>query len=266
MLKKVSLILVVVMLFSFTTTWAMSINITKDTEIHVSVSGFVGVVNLAISRFNMVIYSGQNANGIFDINLGEPLGTLDFFASDSSQNKTHTTITFDDTTIGYNKTVDFINNSTPMPTPSPTPTPIGDSIISLEFTVGKNYFYMYPLNSTKKTKCNMDVQTLFDASANRVLVPIRFFAQAAGYDVDWNEKNSQITLASSDTAVSMQVGSEYLIKDKEIIKMDEPLKIINARTYVPIRFIGEAFGYNVIWDGATQTATLSNEMREWENL
>ena len=34
--------------------------------------------------------------------------------------------------------------------------------------------------------------------------------------------------------------------------------IRNSSTFVPIRFISEQLGYNVAWDGATQTVTITN--------
>jgi len=243
------------MLLNFTSTYAMSINVSKDSEVHIVVSDFVGEVNLTITRFNMVIYSSlPSTTGIFDVNLGEVLGTLDLKASDSAGNSTDLSATFDNTTIGYNQTVDLLNSATPVPAISPSPSPTATT--KLEFTVGKKYFYIY---SPKKVKIDMDVQTVFDKNANRVLVPVRFFAEALGYNVTWDESTGEVTISSGNTIVSMQKDSEYLIKNDEIIKMDEPLQILNDRTYMPIRFVGEAFGYDVNWDAPSQTATLSSQ-------
>jgi len=249
--KKCAWILCFAILLNFTAAYAMGINVSKDSELHISVSDFVGEVSIYISRFNEIIYTAQNATGIFDVNLGEPLGTLDIKVCDSAGNSAETSVAFDSTTQFDNKVIIVVDTATPAPTVSPSP---AAAVSSLEFTVGKKFFYTY---SPKKTKHDMDVQTIFDESADRVLVPVRFFAETLGYNVAWDAASGGVTITSECTSVSMQKDSEYLIKNSAIIKMDEPLQIINDRTYMPIRFVGEAFGYNVSWDGASQTATLS---------
>ncbi|MDD4530301.1 MAG: copper amine oxidase N-terminal domain-containing protein, partial [Candidatus Gracilibacteria bacterium] len=57
----------------------------------------------------------------------------------------------------------------------------------------------------------------------------------------------------------------------EEIKLDVPPQIINGRTLVPIRFVGEAFGADVKWDGDNRiltitTAKYSDEPKETDNL
>ncbi|WP_077715279.1 copper amine oxidase N-terminal domain-containing protein [Desulforamulus ferrireducens] len=40
--------------------------------------------------------------------------------------------------------------------------------------------------------------------------------------------------------------------------MTAPAQIIKGSTLVPLRFVGEAFGCDVQWNNATQTATIKN--------
>lgn len=40
------------------------------------------------------------------------------------------------------------------------------------------------------------------------------------------------------------------------VALDSPAFIENSRTYLPVRFLAEAFGAKVAWDGASSTATL----------
>ena len=139
----------------------------------------------------------------------------------------------------------LINEST-TPTPSPS--------VSLEFTIDKNFFYIY---NPEKTRYDMDVKTLFNERQDRVLIPLRFFAESLGYSVDWDYRTDGVTISSTSTTIYMQIGSAFLIRNSEIIEMDEPLQEQNDRTYLPLRFVGEAFGFNVAWDYIKQMATLS---------
>ena len=34
-------------------------------------------------------------------------------------------------------------------------------------------------------------------------------------------------------------------------------RIKDSRTFIPVRFVSEMLGYNVAWDGATQTITIT---------
>jgi hypothetical protein len=57
----------------------------------------------------------------------------------------------------------------------------------------------------------------------------------------------------------MQVGNpEALVNGKKVM-LDAPPEIRSGRTFVPIRFISEAFGAIVEWDAATRTVTVIYE-------
>ena len=41
--------------------------------------------------------------------------------------------------------------------------------------------------------------------------------------------------------------------------LDVPAEITNGRTFVPVRFFGEALGMNVDWDGYTKTVIIESK-------
>ncbi|MBR5614707.1 MAG: copper amine oxidase N-terminal domain-containing protein [Clostridia bacterium] len=100
---------------------------------------------------------------------------------------------------------------------------------------------------------------------NRTFVPIRFLLEHFQYQVSWQDAEQMVFGAGPNGEIFvMQVGSELLFfKDAENnekkITMDVSpfLNLAEGRTYVPIRFIADAMGYEVGWDGATQTVTLT---------
>jgi hypothetical protein len=88
------------------------------------------------------------------------------------------------------------------------------------------------------------------------LVPLRFISESFGAEVQWNGALQVITIIYQTHAIQLQVGSTVAVVDNSIVKLDAPPKIINGRTLVPIRFISETFGAEVLWDGATKTVTI----------
>lgn len=89
----------------------------------------------------------------------------------------------------------------------------------------------------------------------RTFVPVRFLANALGVDdenIDWEPKVGPVetvTLKRVDRTVVINIGEYVLtiIEDDEVstITMDVAAFIRNGRTYLPFRFIAEAFGAEV---------------------
>ena len=53
------------------------------------------------------------------------------------------------------------------------------------------------------------------------------------------------------------VDSDSAVLDGEDVQLDMPAMIKNNRTMVPLRFVMEAFGVDVDWDGNTRTVIMT---------
>ncbi|MBE5039422.1 copper amine oxidase N-terminal domain-containing protein [Oscillospiraceae bacterium DSM 107454] len=56
--------------------------------------------------------------------------------------------------------------------------------------------YILP-NTGMAQRIRMDTQVFVDDSEDRMYIPIRFFAQALGYTVDWDEATQTVTLTTA---------------------------------------------------------------------
>ncbi|MBO4898082.1 MAG: copper amine oxidase N-terminal domain-containing protein [Clostridia bacterium] len=97
---------------------------------------------------------------------------------------------------------------------------------------------------------------------SRTLVPIRAVAEALGYSVDWDGDAKCVTMSRDDFAVQVMIDSTWITKyvDGEVLDygtMDVPAKIINSRTYIPLRAVTEAMGCSVDWDGGTRSVFIT---------
>ncbi len=90
------------------------------------------------------------------------------------------------------------------------------------------------------------------------LVPLRFIAEAFDSEVNWNGALQIITIVNKSHSIQLQINSKLVfIDNRKGNDLDVAPKIVNGRTFVPIRFISEAFGAEVSWDGATKTVTIT---------
>lgn len=59
--------------------------------------------------------------------------------------------------------------------------------------------------------------------------------------------------------IELVVGDKIAIVDGKSVILDVTPYIKNNRTFMPVRFISESLGANVLWDSVTSTATLDSE-------
>ena len=84
---------------------------------------------------------------------------------------------------------------------------------------------------------------------DRTLVPIRIITEALGGKVDWNGATKEVTLSINDKEIKMTIG-------KTLEKYGVAPVIIDGHTFVPVRFVADELGANVVWDDATKTVTI----------
>lgn len=94
---------------------------------------------------------------------------------------------------------------------------------------------------------------------NRVLLPLRELSETFGYDVDWNQELKQITISEKDKKVTLTLGQEEALIDSKPYRMDTAPALHQNITYVPLRFVTEAFDMKVDWDSKNQTVTITGD-------
>ena len=82
----------------------------------------------------------------------------------------------------------------------------------------------------------------------RVLVPLRGIFEALGAEVYWDNASRSIISNRGNINLIMTIDSNTMYKNGVAQYLDVPPKIINDRTMVPLRVIGETFGCNVLWE------------------
>ena len=65
-----------------------------------------------------------------------------------------------------------------------------------------------------------------------------------------------VTILHIEIKITVDNNVAYVNGEEKTI--DVPAKIINSKTYAPMRFVAEALGYNVSWEQSKQTVVLRN--------
>ena len=111
-------------------------------------------------------------------------------------------------------------------------------------------------------------EVLFDVAprivGGRTLVPMRAIFEEFGLEVSWNEAERTVTGEGQGLNVQFAIDSDQATVNGLVHTLDAPATIIDGRTMVPLRFLSEALGYNVVWIGDSQLILLSREpIIEW---
>ncbi|HZL82626.1 MAG TPA: stalk domain-containing protein [Candidatus Deferrimicrobium sp.] len=95
----------------------------------------------------------------------------------------------------------------------------------------------------------------------RTILPIRYVATPLGTQVLWNSKEQKVTLLGSKK-VELWIGKPQAMVDGVGVLIDpaNPLvipRINGGRTMLPLRFVGETFGAEILYDQLLRTVTIT---------
>ena len=92
---------------------------------------------------------------------------------------------------------------------------------------------------------------------NRTMVPLRAVATALGLTVGWDGTAREASFTDGVKTLYFPIGSsEARTGDGGTVSMDTAAVIQGGRTFAPIRYLAEFFGFTVDWDSATRTVII----------
>jgi len=91
----------------------------------------------------------------------------------------------------------------------------------------------------------------------RTLVPARGVAEALGGSAEWNSYGRKVTITTADKTIELTIDSNTAYVNGSAATLDVPAQIVNDRTMIPLRFVGEALGADVNYSSSSQTVTIN---------
>lgn len=95
----------------------------------------------------------------------------------------------------------------------------------------------------------------------RTLVPIRLISEKLGAFVEWKEETRTVSVVKGNRSALLWVDN-HLVKEQtdmtDYTICDISPRIINSRTFVPLRLVGNALGVKVEWVDQTRTVRVDS--------
>lgn len=91
----------------------------------------------------------------------------------------------------------------------------------------------------------------------RTLVPFRKALETYGATVEWNNESRIATAMKGDIKVEVPIDQNYIMVNGLQQANDTSAKIVNGRTYLPIRAVIQAFNSSVEWDQNLKTVVIT---------
>lgn len=99
---------------------------------------------------------------------------------------------------------------------------------------------------------------------DRTLLPVRAIIQGLGGTIQWDEKENKVIIDAKGRRIELWIGKNVAKVDGADRNLDVDPMVINSRTMLPLRFIGDQLGYKTVYDSQTGEIQL-RELRP-ENL
>ncbi|NLD50281.1 MAG: copper amine oxidase N-terminal domain-containing protein [Clostridiaceae bacterium] len=97
-----------------------------------------------------------------------------------------------------------------------------------------------------------DAQPFIDSNG-RTQTPARFIGEELGATVTWDGAAQKATFVKNSKKLILYIGKKEYELDGKKLQMDTAAIIKEDRTYVPARYVAEAFGATVRWDSVIKT-------------
>ncbi len=88
------------------------------------------------------------------------------------------------------------------------------------------------------------------------VVPARDVFEKLGATVSWSAENQKVMVEYGDTEIELFINNKTATKNGKKELMPIAPKLINGKTMIPARYVGETLGFDVKFDNATDTISI----------
>ena len=101
-----------------------------------------------------------------------------------------------------------------------------------------------------------DAEPYIDTNS-RTMTPFRVVGDALGLTIAWDSAAREASFSDGTRTIYFPIGSTAArTSEGTTVEMDTSAVIVNGRTYAPVRYLAQYFGYSVGWDAPTRTVKI----------
>ena len=93
---------------------------------------------------------------------------------------------------------------------------------------------------------------------SRTMIPARAVFEELGAEVSWQEEKRTVGVKYENINIEMKIDSDVATVNGMGVRLDSPAVIVDSRTMIPLRFIGEAIGATVLWEDKTRSVYITS--------
>ncbi|MBN2221045.1 MAG: beta-propeller domain-containing protein, partial [Vallitaleaceae bacterium] len=97
---------------------------------------------------------------------------------------------------------------------------------------------------------------------DRTMIPLRGLFESLGATVDYNEITKQAIIKTNEREILLGIGNQFVLVNGQLESLDAASQLKNNRTYIPLRFVAEALGYQVDWDAQNRSVLINTKNPE----
>jgi len=107
-----------------------------------------------------------------------------------------------------------------------------------------------------------DVGTKPFKISGKTMLPLRFVGEKMGGKVNYISDSQPITLSYGNTKVEFRLGNKQMKiitgSTTQTVTLEVPAQKVGGKTYIPLRAIGQALGFDVYYEAGTEYIVVNN--------
>ncbi len=163
--------------------------------------------------------------------------------------------------------LDAANNpAVPVVISSLSTQPCADGGLPADPNLTANYLTVFFQLDSSEYRVNGIKYTMDGATSqlnDRIYVPVRYLATALGVPesgIGYDPAAESFSLQKGETLVQIAMNSKIMQVNGTPQTMDVSPVVVNERTYLPARWIAQAFGYEVEWSDFSNSVIIGNKV------
>lgn len=103
-----------------------------------------------------------------------------------------------------------------------------------------------------------DTSPYIKPKENVTMVPLRVISESLGAQVEWSQQTKTATIQKDGNILVLVIGKKTAEVNGEQLGLDVSVENMKGRTMVPLRFVSEQLGLQVVWNQSLRTITLTS--------